>query len=161
MLRHNSAHPNLSPSHIILPPSPQILLAVPPEIRVTPTISLRSLLDWPNANSGLHNASRIHDSAEERHFPVHDLHIYRQEYSCAGELTALLFFVLSPLAGLPCSSVLATRAPRVAASALRSTELPFADLGFDFLASQVTQLESRISSQWVCDMFSICDRTSP
>lgn len=67
------------------------------------------------------------------------------------------FFVLSPLAGLPCSSVLLTRAPRVAASSLRSTELPFADLGFDFLASQVTQLESRIGSQWVCDMISICD----
>jgi len=37
--------PNLSLSHILLPPSPQILLVVSPETRITPTISLRSLLD--------------------------------------------------------------------------------------------------------------------
>jgi hypothetical protein len=38
-------HLNLSLSHILLSPSPQILLVVSPEIRITPTISLRSLLD--------------------------------------------------------------------------------------------------------------------
>lgn len=36
---------NLSLSHILLPPSPQILLVVSPETRITPTISLRSLFD--------------------------------------------------------------------------------------------------------------------
>ena len=91
MLHHNPAHPNLSPSHILLPPSPQILLefllilGLLLQSRFVPYLTDLTL-------TGLHNASRIHDSAEERHFPVHDLHVYRQEYSCAGELTVLLFF---------------------------------------------------------------------